>query len=310
VNLVKLLAGYLSKTEAQVSQFLTDAPLKYKVYTIPKRTSGRRVIAQPSRELKEYQRAFLSLVHLPVHDAAMAYKKRISIKNNAMVHQKNPYLLKLDLANFFNSISNELFWDIWEKHYQLPLSLEQRYLEKLLFWQPSKMSAGKLVLSIGAPSSPHLSNFLMYHFDEELTQVCLKFGVKYTRYADDLTFSTTEKGRLFQFPKIVSDILQQQFGSALVINRRKTVFSSKAHNRHITGITITNDKKLSLGRNRKRYIKHLVHQYLMDQLSQDDFIHLRGMLAFAKHIEPGFIRQLESKYSPSTIVQIFEEKNE
>jgi retron-type reverse transcriptase len=310
MELTKKLATKLNKSESDVIRFLASAPLKYKVYTIPKRTSGHRVIAQPSRELKEYQRAFLSLYQLNIHDAAKAYREGLSIKDNAIEHSKNPYLLKIDLENFFNSISSDLFWGVWKQHYSIPPDTEKVLMERLLFWSPSRSSTGKLILSIGAPSSPLISNFFMYQLDELVTQYCEKLGVTYTRYADDLTFSTSARGVLFDIPKFVSDSLKAQFGNALIINRRKTVFSSKAHNRHVTGITINNEGALSLGRERKRYIKHLVQQYRTNNIDSEMTLHLKGLLAFAKHIEPDFITRLEAKYTAKVITQIFEEKNE
>lgn len=303
------LAKKLNKTELEIVQFLAGAPLKYKVYKIPKRTSGHRVIAQPSRELKEYQRAFLSLYSLNTHDAAMAYRKGLSIKDNANKHKNNRYLLKLDLENFFNSITDNLFWAIWKQHYDMPSDEDKILMEKLLFWSPSKSSLGKLILSVGAPSSPMLSNFFMYQFDVAISEACSNQEIIYTRYADDLTFSTKHKDILFNIPKIVTDKLQEHFGDALNINRRKTVFSSKGHNRHVTGITIDNKSDLSLGRERKRYIKHLVHQYRLNKLDKENVFHLKGLLAFAKHIEPKFIASLEMKYSAEVITQIFEEQH-
>ena len=297
-------------SESEVMGFLARAPYKYRVYTIPKRTAGHRVIAQPTKTLKAYQRAFLSLFELKIHDCAMAYRKGLSIRDNANQHKNNRYLLKLDLENFFNSITHEIFWDVWQKHYQMPFEKEKLYMEKLLFWSPSKTLVGKLVLSIGAPTSPMLSNFFMYEFDGVISTLCTRQGVTYTRYADDLTFSTNYKDVLFNIPKLVSAQLSELFGGALVVNRRKTIFSSKAHNRHVTGITIDNKGNLSLGRERKRYIKHLVNQYQFDQLDKEDIYHLKGLLAFAKHVEPLLIARLELKYSAKLIAQIFEEHYE
>ena len=90
----------------------------------------------------------------------------------------------------------------------------------------------------------------------------------------------------------------------------KTKFSSKAHNRHVTGITINNDGKLSLGRERKKYIKHLVHQFQLKKLDKDKLHHLKGLLAFAKHIEPQFVKSLIQKYSIELINQIVKESND
>jgi len=119
----------------------------------------------------------------------------------------------------------------------------------------------------------------------------------YTRYADDLTFSTKHKNILFDVTLVVKEQLVKLFGNAMRINRRKTIFTSKAHNRHVTGITVNNDGNLSIGRVRKKYIKHLVHQFQFNQLDRENIHHLRGLIAFAKHIEPGFLQSLKKIHS-------------
>lgn len=309
MTLIERLALELKKSEDEITHFLQSAPKRYKVYTIPKRTSGHRVIAQPSKELKEYQRKFLEIQNLPIHESAMAYRKGVSIKHNAIAHKNNPYLLKMDLENFFNSISDKIFWKTWESILPLPSSQDKKTLENLLFWCPSKKTEGALVLSIGAPSSPLVSNFFMYQFDCAVSNFCSEKEIVYTRYADDLTFSTKHKDSLFFAPSMVKENLRELFGGTIRINRKKTRFSSRAHNRHVTGITIANNGSLSLGRERKRYIKHLVHQAQLNKLDIESRQHLRGLIAFAKHVEPVFLKSLKRKYTSELITQIIEESN-
>lgn len=306
MSIAKQLASKLGTSEAEVTALLLRAPLHYKVYKIPKRTYGERTIAQPTAALKKLQRTFLLLQPLPVHSAAMAYRFGLSIKDNAQKHQKNSYLLKMDLNSFFNSIDPHIFWQEWSSFFEPPDASEKELIERLLFWAPSKKLHGSLMLSVGAPSSPCVSNFVMHRFDTKLDLLCRDKKIVYTRYADDLTFSTQSQGVLVEMPELIANLLVECFGAALTINRRKTVFSSKAHNRHVTGITLTNDARLSLGRHRKRYIKHLVHQFILGQLATGDVNHLRGLLSFAKHIEPVFIYALEKKYSSAVLAAIKE----
>jgi retron-type reverse transcriptase len=310
MNLIQQLALELKKSETEVSSFLLNAPNKYKVYTIPKRTSGHRVIAQPSKELKAYQRKYLELHQFPVHEAAMAYRKGLSIKDNAITHRKNRYLLKLDLENFFNSITSQLFWSVWKSIIPVPSAIDKFFLEKLLFWCPSKKNGGSLVLSIGAPSSPLISNFFMYNFDRAMNDLCRERKIAYTRYADDLTFSTAYKDVLFEIPSVVESKLNELFGTSIRINKKKTRFSSKAHNRHVTGVTINNNGRLSLGRDRKRYIKHLIHLFSLGKLNKEDHLHLKGLIAFSKHIEPTFLQSLTKKYSAKVMIEIIEGRDD
>ncbi|HGS5189070.1 TPA: retron St85 family RNA-directed DNA polymerase [Vibrio parahaemolyticus] len=313
MNLVKRLARHLGKSEPEVIHFLADAPNKYRVYKIPKRSYGHRIIAQPTRELKQYQRAFLELYTFPVHSSATAYCKGKSIKDNALSHVKNHYLLKTDLENFFNSITPSIFWkSIETDSITTPKFSESEIdlVERLIFWRPSKLQGGKLVLSVGAPSSPTISNFCLYQFDEYLSLICKEQNISYTRYADDLTFSTCEKDVLHTVIPLIQSLLDYIFASELKLNRSKTVFSSKAHNRHVTGVTLSNEGKLSLGRERKRYIKHLVHSFKYGKLDDSEIRHLQGMLSFAKHIEPIFIDRLKEKYTNELIKRIYEAGHE
>ncbi len=299
MQILQFLCQELSVTKQEVKAFVASAPKKYKVYAIPKKSSGTRVIAQPTKQLKDYQRCLIKLLEtkLPIHDAAFAYKKHIGIKENAEQHKQASYLLKMDFQNFFYSISPKLFFGALKKH-NIKNTLEDKYLlEKILFFNPSKKSGGKLVLSIGAPSSPFISNFIMYCFDESISKACLSLNVAYTRYADDLTFSSNTKNILFSVPALVKKNLREHFDGTITVNEVKTVFSSKAHNRHITGITITNENKLSIGRQKKRYISSLIHRFSIKQLDQEDIKHLQGLLAFCINIEPDFIERMRKKYS-------------
>jgi RNA-directed DNA polymerase len=306
MQLSDFLCSELSVTKVQLSKFLPSAPNRYKVYSIPKRTSGKRIIAHPAKQLKKYQRALAKKLtnELPIHHVATAYKKGMGIKVNAEIHKNSRFLLKMDFDNFFHSITPALFFEEAIKSGLKFSSNDIVTLTQILFWRPGKKSNGKLILSIGAPSSPVISNFIMYHFDEGIYQECKKRGVKYSRYADDISFSTNVKGALFEVPSLVQKFLTQQYKNKITINDGKTVFSSMAHNRHITGVTITNEGKLSIGRSRKRYISSLIHRYTLGELSVEDFYHLRGLIAYTNDIEPSFIPRMSKKYSTEIMSKI------
>ena len=306
MQLYDFLCKELFVSKQEIDDFVLSAPKMYKVYSIPKRTSGKRVIAQPAKRLKDYQRALISLLEqiLPVHKSAFAYRKNLSVKENAMQHQNSSYLLKMDFQNFFYSITPDLFFSVLQ-NLNISVSSEDYYLlTQLLFFCPSKKTGGKLVMSIGAPSSPFISNSIMFFFDTAVYEVCLSKGITYTRYADDLTFSCNKKNSLFDLPALMKQFLVEHFKGRIIINESKTVFSSKANNRHVTGITITNDDCLSIGRQRKRYISSLIHQFSLKQLPEEDISYLQGLLAFACHIEPHFKESMIKKYSFETISQI------
>ena len=299
MNLYQSLSSELNLTKDEIDVFALSAPKKYKVYSIPKRTSGRRTIAHPSKELKLFQREVVSFLEplLPVHSCSFAYKKGMGIKKNAQKHAGSKYLLKMDFESFFNSISNDVFLNAINliKH---DFSLKElNLLISLLFWCPSKRPNGKLVLSVGAPSSPLVSNFIMNEFDKLVHQICVQEKITYTRYADDITFSTNIKNSLFKFPERIRMILKYYLTGFLSINESKTVYSSTAHNRHVTGVTLTNQGGISLGRKKKRYISSLIFQFSKERLPVDEVNYLKGLIAFSQDIEPEFIDRMKKKYS-------------
>jgi RNA-directed DNA polymerase len=110
MSIIAQLTVKLDETPDDVYRFLINAPKKYRVYAIPKRKHGHRIIAQPTKVLKHWQRTFLTIVEFKTHQNSTAYKKGVSIKDNALFHNQQRYLLKMDFENFFNSITPALLW--------------------------------------------------------------------------------------------------------------------------------------------------------------------------------------------------------
>ncbi|WP_145249046.1 retron St85 family RNA-directed DNA polymerase [Pseudomonas oryzihabitans] len=305
MSILESLANKLLIKPGELFSFIKSAPYRYKVYSIPKRNGrGMRIIAQPSEALKVMQRLVLDdyLMGLPIHNSATAYIVGKSIRDNALRHANNPYLLKMDFSEFFPSISPADL-SLHVKKYKGVVSPEDEFmLRKLFFWAQKHDTRHRL--SIGAPSSPFISNTLMYEFDSKLSRACSEKEVVYTRYADDLTLTTRNKDVLFSMPEFIAGLCQQIEYPRLQINSEKTVFSSKKHNRHVTGIVINNKNELSLGREKKRFIKSYIYRFSSDELSSVEIIQLRGLLAFAKHVEVSFYNALIAKYGLETVSRI------
>ena len=307
------IINYLSQTlyisEAEIQKFVNTAPHRYKQYQIPKRNNnGVRLIAQPAAELKVMQLLAISQLQeaLPVHSSATAYCRGKGIKDNAKAHAKNSYLLKMDFKDFFHSIRPSDLVRHYSKHIGEIDETTAKQITKLFFWTPKRTSS--LILSIGSPASPFISNTIMYQIDCLITEICNNKGITYTRYADDITFTTNIRGSLFQIPQLVTSLCKEIDYPRLSINSEKTVFSSKGNNRHITGVTITNEGNLSLGRYKKREIKSLVFDCINNKLDATERRKLSGLLAHVKHIEPTFFISLIKKYGYSEIAKITSNK--
>jgi RNA-directed DNA polymerase len=297
-DLVKALSGELGMLPIQLELIIRTAPLRYKVFTIPKRDGSPRTVAQPAREVKAIQRWLVNDLNtvLPVHQAATAYRKGTSIKINAAKHVQSSFILKMDFKNFFPSIE---FKDLCA-HLQKYAS--EKYDEsaihmiaRLCSWAPNR--SPPLRLCIGAPSSPLLSNSVLYDFDCAMEVFATRDEVTYTRYADDLTFSSSSPESLKSYPEIVRKVILSLPFPVLNINTKKTVFASKAERRLVTGITLSSTHDLSVGRDRKRLARAMFHHFSRGLLDAKGEEHMRGLLSFIDHIEPGFSVRLKARMS-------------
>jgi RNA-directed DNA polymerase len=302
-SLIDVLVSESGLSRADVLRIVATGPSRYKVFFIPKRRGGLREIAQPARELKLLQRILMEkiLVHLPVHESATAYRSGIGLTANALPHVGTDPILKMDFSEFFPNIRAE-DWDLY-CGLNGTLSLEdQQITRKLLFRR--RRGETLLRLSIGAPSSPMLSNILMHKFDELVAAQASKKGISYTRYADDLTFSSQRIGFLKDMVGIVQSAARSVQYPHLVVNRSKTVFVTAAAQRRVTGLVLANDGSLGLGRDRKRLISASVHKASLNELNVSELRKLGGDLAFANAVEPAFILWLERKYGVETVKNV------
>jgi retron-type reverse transcriptase len=264
-----------------------------------------RTIAQPSRAVKRLQYWVIAnvLKQYPIHSAALAYRKGKNIFHNAQVHASNRYLLKLDFKDFFHSIKAMDFELFVKEHLPQDVQLSDvYYLIRILFWMRQR---SELVLSIGAPSSPILSNILMYEFDCRVTELCNPLKVVYTRYADDLTFSTSSRNTLKSVEEQVNRICHELPYPRLSINSEKTVHASMAKSRRVTGLVLSNDGSISLGHERKRELHAAVHHYKVGKLNEKDISKLAGMLAYVHSVEPQFVRVLARRYGRDVLDRLF-----
>jgi len=274
-----------------------SASYRYKAYQIPKRSGGMRDIHHPSKELKALQRwlALQVINKLPVHDAATAYRPGRNVAHNASHHVANRFLLRMDFEDFFPSLGED---DIRRycsanKHNCGEWSEEDLSLLCALSCRHGR-------LTIGAPTSPSLSNVLCERLDVALSQATAERTIVYTRYADDLFFSTSRPSVLRPFVEHVRHIVEEiGLPARLKVNTAKTSHSSLKRRRKVTGVILGSDAQLSVGRNLKREIKTLI--FLVDTLTDIQRRRLAGLLGYCKMVEPDFINRLIIKFDPHRI---------
>lgn len=213
----------------------------YRRSVIKKKNGGDRLLFCPNDELKSVQRAILGeiLEHLPISRYATAYRKGVSLTHNASPHVGKKYILKLDITDFFASIG-------FEQVYVSAFSTSNfpRFIGCLLTVLCTKGDC----LPQGAPTSPALSNIVMRRFDDLLGDWCKSRGIAYTRYCDDMTFSSDKP--LYRVYQKVADMLEN---TTFELNPDKTCFVTNASRQTVTGITV--NQRLTVPSDYKRRLR-------------------------------------------------------
>lgn len=288
------------RSRQELLDFAFSAGLRYKEYPIDKRSGGKRIIEQPARSVKALQRWLEKVLFksYPVHASAMGYRTGVSIRDNGMAHSSFAYSVRLDFKDFF-----------W--------SFKQNDVEK--FFREKSVVAGGLSsddvsfiaalvtrndrLAMGAPSSPTLTNIMMYELDSKLEAIAQSYDASYTRYADDLFFSSNVPGSSYDIVKQVVSCIDTWDCPRLEINHEKTAYLSRRSRRTVTGLVITSDGRVSLGRDRKKMIKALLHKAISGALDPARFGELSGYINWAKSADPEFIASLNNKYGSDAVIK-------
>ncbi|MCE7914877.1 MAG: RNA-directed DNA polymerase [Nitrosomonas sp. PRO4] len=291
-------------SERDLAILIATAPRRYKDHYIEKRNGrGKRLISQPTAELKFVQRLLIKheLTHLQLHEASVAYRSGSSIMDHASPHASARYLLKLDFKDFFPSLKASTL------QYRFTKDSDYSENEKWILCQllcRGSLITGDLQLSIGAPSSPYISNYLMWEFDTKLTEFCKKYSAEYTRYADDLAISTSQPHALDKIESEVRRLLMELSYLKLTLNEDKKVNVSKKNRRTLVSLRLANDGNVSVGRQRKRQLRAAMNALIHGRLSTAEISRFRGMMAFVYSIDPNFVDQLCSKNGFATISAI------
>jgi RNA-directed DNA polymerase len=298
------LANELLLSPGFIELISNTASYRYKRYEIPKARGGKRTIYHPAKELKALQRCLLGAVicRLPVQPAAAAYLKGRNIADHAMRHRRCRFLLRVDLRDFFESITSS---DI-ERHLRhfsefLPSDWEEADFDFL-----TTLVCRRSRLTVGSVTSPAISNTVCWHLDHELTALAERRALRYSRYADDLYFSAAEPNVLASTVTDVKLVLADLPYPRLSVNDAKTRHMSHKGRMSVTGIVLPSDASttVSVGRARKRAIRSLIYKW--DALAPMERLRVQGMLANARSVEPDLINRLILKYGTTLLTKIHE----
>jgi len=245
-----VLIGYKPRSLGYLIHQIDD-DAKYTEFEIPKKSGGTRQISAPIARLKAVQVRLAGLLYDCVDEInrenkvkthiSHGFRRGRSIFTNADQHTGKRYVLNIDLADFFPSINFGRIKGFFEKnnHFQLksPVALAI-----------AQLCCNKGVLPQGSPTSPVISNLIGHILDMRLVRLADKFGCTYTRYADDITFSTNKR----TFPKALAkpkfcasddwsvgkDLRRTVERSGFSINAQKTRMQYYYSRQVVTGLTV------------------------------------------------------------------------
>lgn len=275
------LSSLLGFSAFSLYEVIKNPEDQYFSYQIPKRSAGTRQIDSPRKSLREIQDWILTniLNRCQPHNAAMAFTKGRSIKSNARAHVGRSSVLSLDIKDYFSSIlPDKVIW-----------------VFKIVGYSHSVASAltGLTVLSRGlpqgAPTSPALSNLVMVDIDQSFTRYSEKLGIKYSRYADDLTFS----GRFRPAPVI--DMCRRILSrNNFSLNAAKTRLMLPHERQEVTGVVV-NSRMQAPRYVRRRLRQELyyiekfglsAHEEKRPSLRTNRIDHLRGIAEYVLFLNP------------------------
>lgn len=312
----------------------------YDVYPIAKRSGGSRYISAPEDELKDVQRWINRYVlsNVKPHWRCFSYHAEASIYNAAKEHCGSKWIIKLDIENFFDSVSEitvyKLFRELGYKpllSFELaristinPLRINKKMAAK---WENYNTSSDELAYSRrnvkyfgrlpqGAPTSPSISNLVFKGIDEEFQTFAEKNNLTYTRYADDICFSSHEKSfnreSAQQAISYCSSVLR---ANGYATKKLKTKIIPPGVRKVVLGLNVDHDDPKLTKAYKKRLeshirgieefsaIAHAEHKKFDSVLGMLE--HVLGLVNHAKLVEYGYAVGLKNKFDTAKQSQGF-----
>ncbi|MEO1205271.1 MAG: reverse transcriptase family protein [Pseudomonadota bacterium] len=279
----------------------------YRYHFVPKRSGPPRLVEEPKPRLKTMQRRILRemIAKVPAHPAAHGFVARRSCLTAAQVHANEAVVLRMDLKNFFVSTPvrrvHGVFRSLGYPHLtaRALTGLVSTATPARVFERPDAAGghdhqtrrdyAGRH-LPQGAPTSPALANLAAWRLDVRLTGLADAFAARYTRYADDLTFSGDAgfERRSAAFLRLVTDIVEDE---GYRLNAAKTRVMPQSVQQRVTGIVV--NRHVNIDRRHFDRLKATLHNCVRhgpvpeNRDGVADFkAHLLGKVAWVEQVNP------------------------
>ena len=279
----------------------------YRYAAIPRRSGLPRLIEAPKLRLEELQRWILReiLDPVPVHEAALGFTRGRSIVDHARRHSGRQVVVRMDIADFFASVSAGRVFGIFRTlgygravaHVLTGLTTNTvpqhvwRVVHEAATSAPvgARFALGRALaaphLPQGAPTSPALANLAAFRLDRRLSGLAAAQGLRYSRYADDLTFSGARLRGGASFPGLVARIVRAE---GFALNQDKTVLRTGAARQSVCGIVVNVAPNVTRGEyDRLKAILHNAARHgPAGQGPAADRVHLEGRIAWVASLNP------------------------
>jgi RNA-directed DNA polymerase len=281
--------GLLLKTGLIDIENMINNP-QYETFQMPKKRGGNRLIQSPETQLMKMQSRLnfylQNYYHLlrpqGVHGFVINPNKKekaCNIVENAKSHVQQKYVLNLDLKDFFPSIKSYRVKELFVSDYFRYNDQIATALALLVTYE------GKL--PTGAPTSPVISNFICIQLDTMLQSYCDSNKINYSRYADDLTFSSNNKISRTQFTDLLAIIEKNQFE----LNVKKTRLKSNNRKQTVTGLVV--NEKVNIDRKTIKMVRAMLYDTLQKGISKAAKKHFKSKNEITNNSETYFLNRLE-----------------
>lgn len=248
---------------------------------------NNRIILAPCEELKKAQKYFLNAVK-------WEYRLKIDTYKTAQIHTAKKWILKMDIKDFYNSVPYSDIEKFIRKVCTKIKNADTNYYLNLVTVDKK--------LPTGVPTSAHIANACFKKAEDEIRRLCKIYGVDFSRFMDDLTFSSNNKKLLQIIEKRVKNVL---FFYGYKVNSKKTKYISQNKQQKVLGL-IVNNKTVCISNEEKRRIRASLHNYViaMAYSTEKDLKHhiwtekevlkLSGKIAYIKHVDYLFYIRLRA----------------
>ncbi|HGT5183625.1 RNA-directed DNA polymerase [Escherichia coli] len=245
----------------------------YRSFKLNKKSGGYREILAPRKFMKviQYWITDYFLFLLNTHASCYSYRKGVSIKDNAINHLNNDFIANIDIIDYFGTINKDMVQNCLIKN-KIDIKLATAITDIVTY---------KGTLPQGAPSSPQISNAILFDFDNEISEACYLTGCVYTRYSDDITISGSIRKDVVKMVELATHLLNE-FGFS--INNKKTRIASTNSRQVVTGILV-NDVIRPTRKYRKRVRSAFDHAIKDNDCSKETIYKLSGYLNYLKSFQ-------------------------